>query len=171
MASLKPTQGDVQEVVETDEKQRYQLMNKDNQLMIRAVQGHSTSVVEDSHLLQKVTPWNMPKCCVHGTCRMYLPSIAAKGLLAGGHRGQTLRKHVHFMPFNPGDKRIVSGMRSDCEIAIWLDLTKALEDKVPFYWSANQVLLSPGVNGVIDKKYFTHARDLRTMQILALDSD
>lgn len=52
-------------------------------------------------------------------------------------------------------------MRYDCQIAIWIDLKEAVQDGVPFYISTNQVILIPGINGVIDTKYFTHAPDLQ----------
>lgn len=48
-------------------------------------------------------------------------------------------------------------------------MKKAIEDEVPFYMSANQVILSPGINGVIDKKYFTKARDLHKKEDLSLE--
>ena len=69
------------------------------------------------------------------------------GLLAGGLPGQGSRNHVHFAPCEPGDNRVISGMRSDCEVAIWLDLEKALQSGVPFFRAKNQVILSPGING------------------------
>eukprot|EP00438_Fugacium_kawagutii_P023720 Skav228047 [mRNA] locus=scaffold1188:212826:213635:+ [translate_table: standard] len=169
LASLKTSQVDIEKIVAGNDKKRFELKGKDGQMMIRAVQGHSMKVVEDNHLLQNVDPENLPDCCVHGTYRKHFESIKKKGLLAGGRQGQTFRNHVHFSSFNPGDKRVISGMRYDCEIAIWIDLEKAVRDKVPFYLSANQVLLSPGIDGVIDKKYFTHARDLKTMEDLPLD--
>ena len=48
------------------------------------------------------------------------------------------------IPHEPNDKRVVSGMRKDCEVAIWINLKAALEDGVPFYRSQNQVILTPG---------------------------
>ncbi|CAK8991910.1 Pentatricopeptide repeat-containing protein At1g74850 [Durusdinium trenchii] len=87
----------------------------------------------------------------HGTYRRHFDSIRRVGLLAGGGQGQGFRNHVHFSPCEPGDKRVISGMRSDaqhcvftvlvssrgydCEIAIWIDLKRAIADNVPFYMS------------------------------------
>lgn len=169
LTRLNTTQADVERIVQGDTKRRFQLMHKHQNLMIRAVQGHSMTLVEDKRLLQTVTLNNMPDCCVHGTYRKHFESIKQNGLLAGGRQGRALRKHVHFSSFNPGDKRVISGMRYNCDIAIWIDLEKAIRANVPFYLSANQVLLSPGIGGVIAPKYFTHARDLKTMQDLPLD--
>lgn len=163
---LNATQADIQRIVARDDKQRFAVMKKKKKIMIRAVQGHSMTLVEDKYLLQRVDPDNLPDCCVHGTYRKHFESIKKKGLLAGGHQGQTFRNHVHFSSFAPGDKRVISGMRYDCEIAIWIDLKRAIRDQIPFYLSANRVLLSPGVAGVIDTKYFTHACDLKTKTFL-----
>eukprot|EP00913_Durusdinium_trenchii_P002553 g2362.t1 len=71
----------------------------------------------------------------HGTYRRHFDSIRRVGLLAGGGQGQGFRNHVHFSPCEPGDKRVISGMRYDCEIAIWIDLKRAIADNVPFYMS------------------------------------
>ena len=167
LSGLKTTQADVERIVAGNDKKRFELKG-DGRVMIRAVQGHSMKVVDDSQLLQTVDLKNLPDCCVHGTYRKHFESIKRKGLLAGGRQGQSYRNHVHFSSFNPGDERVISGMRYDCQIAIWIDLKKAVQDGVPFYISTNQVILSPGINGVIDKKYFTHARDLQNKEDLSL---
>ncbi|CAK9041702.1 unnamed protein product [Durusdinium trenchii] len=171
LSSLNTTQADVERIVAGNDKKRFELKeDKEDGHMIRAVQGHSMKVVDDDQLLQNVDLKNLPDCCVHGTYRKYFESIKAKGLLAGGRKGQSFRNHVHFSSFNPGDKRVISGMRYDCEIAIWIDLKRAIEDGVPFFLSTNRVILSPGISGVIEKKYFTHARDLQKNEDLPLDS-
>ena len=167
LSGLKTTQADVERIVAGNDKKRFELKG-DGRVMIRAVQGHSMKVVDDSQLLQTMDLKNLPDCCVHGTYRKHFESIKRKGLLAGGRQGQSYRNHVHFSSFNPGDERVISGMRYDCQIAIWIDLKKAVQDGVPFYISTNQVILSPGINGVIDKKYFTHARDLQNKEDLSL---
>ena len=170
LSDLKATQDDVERIVASNDKKRFELKQdvKVGQVMIRAVQGHSMKVVDDNHLLQNVDLNNLPDCCVHGTFRKHFESIKSKGLLAGGKQGQGFRNHVHFSSFEPGDERVISGMRYDCEIAIWIDLKKAVEDGVPFYISTNQVILSPGINGVIDRKYFTRARDLKVKEDLPI---
>ncbi|CAE7628835.1 trpt1 [Symbiodinium sp. CCMP2456] len=159
----------VQKVVQKSDKKRFELQEVDGQLYIRAVQGHSIKVIDDDKLLKKLERADeLPKDCVHGTYRRHFESIRKVGLLAGGGQGQGFRNHVHFAPYAPGDKRVISGMRYDCEIAIWIDLKKAIADGVPFYISANQVILSPGIKGIIDKKYFLKARDLQKKEDLKL---
>eukprot|EP00931_Biecheleriopsis_adriatica_P003178 TRINITY_DN10452_c0_g1_i1.p1 TRINITY_DN10452_c0_g1~~TRINITY_DN10452_c0_g1_i1.p1 ORF type:complete len:433 (-),score=82.37 TRINITY_DN10452_c0_g1_i1:85-1383(-) len=162
LQELECTRDDVQNVVETSDKQRFEMKELDGKEMIRAVQGHSMKVVMDEELLKKLEAEDadLPQDCVHGTYRKHLDSICRHGLIAGGGQGQSFRNHVHFAPFAPGDKRVISGMRYDCEIAIWVDLRKAIAEGVPFYMSANKVILSPGVDGIISKKYFVKMRDL-----------
>lgn len=160
----------VQKVVQKSDKKRFELQEVGGQLYIRAVQGHSIKVIDDDKLLKKLEPGDeLPKDCVHGTYRRHFESIRKVGLLAGGGQGQGFRNHVHFAPYAPGDKRVISGMRYDCEIAIWIDLKQAIADGVPFYISANQVILSPGIKGIIDKKYFLKARDLQKKEDLKLE--
>lgn len=169
LSELDVKQSDVEQVVKRSDKKRFELKEEDGEVMIRAVQGHSIKVIDDDQLLKKLDLTNLPELCVHGTYRKHFESIKQNGLLAGGGQGQGFRNHVHFSAFAPGDKRVISGMRYDCEVAIWIDLKKAIEDEVPFYMSANQVILSPGINGVIDKKYFTKARDLHKKEDLSLE--
>lgn len=169
LSELDVKQSDVEQVVKRSDKKRFELKEEDGEVMIRAVQGHSIKVIDDDQLLTKLDLTNLPELCVHGTYRKHFDSIKQNGLLAGGGQGQGFRNHVHFSAFAPGDKRVISGMRYDCEVAIWIDLKKAIEDEVPFYMSANQVILSPGINGIIDKKYFTKARDLHKKEDLSLE--
>jgi len=168
LSELEVTKEDVQQVVKRSDKKRFELKDEDGEVLIRAVQGHSMKVIDDNQLLQKLDLTNLPDCCVHGTYRKYFESIKSVGLLAGGGQGQGFRNHVHFSAFAPGDKRVISGMRYDCDIAIWIDLKRAIQDEVPFYMSTNQVILSPGINGIIDKKYFKRARDLHKKEDLPL---
>jgi len=164
LQSIGCTAEDVQKVVRDSDKKRFELAEEAGVIRIRAVQGHSIKVVQDEHLLRRLSAHDhdLPKQCVHGTYHRHLQSIMQRGLLAGGGAGQAFRNHIHFAPFDPGDRRVISGMRYDCEVAIWIDLKRALSDDVPFYMSANQVILSPGVNGCVDKKYFVQARDLKS---------
>ena len=95
----------------------------------------------------------LTKVCVHGTYTGNVSSILQRGLLAGGLRGASKRKHVHFAPLEPGDHRVISGMRADCDAAICINLRAALRDGVPFFRSTNNAIVSPGIEGVIAAKY------------------
>ena len=153
---------EVREVVQGSNKQRFELNTESRIEYIRATQGHSMKGIDEGliHRCLSVEDADLPSVCVHGTYWKYFDSIKWNGLWAGGTQKGCTRTHVHFVPFNPGDRRIVSGMRKDCEVAIWIDLRKALKDGIPFYESANKVILSSGITGRIDTDYFIKAKDL-----------
>ena len=97
--------------------------------------------------------------CVYGTFNRHLPSILRLGLITGGTRYS--RNHVHFTPYEPDDSRIISGVRSGSEVAIYIDLHRALRHGVPFFISTNYVILSPGMEGVIAADYILKLRNMR----------
>ncbi len=159
---------DVERVVYLSDKQRLAFRTEDGELLIRAVQGHSMHEVQDDLLLRslRVDDEDLPEVCVHGTFKQHLSSILRLGLLAGGRRGS--RNHVHFQPYEPGNARVISGLRGDSQFAIYFDLRRALADGVPFFVSGNNVILSPGIDGVISPDYVVRVRDLETDTDLAL---
>lgn len=46
-------------------------------------------------------------------------------------------------------------MRSSVQVLIYINLALALEDQIPFYRSANNVILSAGIDGKLPVKYFS----------------
>jgi len=56
-------------------------------------------------------------------------------------------------------------MRQDCDVAFYIDLRNALSQGIPFFMSANWVVLSPGINGVVPARFLTKWVDLRTRQM------
>lgn len=60
-------------------------------------------------------------CVVHGTFKTAWPSIAKEGL------SRMSRMHIHFCPYEPGDKRIVSGVRNNAEIYIYINIGRAIQ--------------------------------------------
>lgn len=154
---------DITRVVQDDRKGRFETKVIGGILMVRATQGHSLDVVEDGLLLEplSIDSRDLPRFCVHGTYRAFIKDIRRNGLLAGGVLGQRHRRHVHFATSPPGRRStVVSGMRTDCEIAVWVDLQAALQDDVPFFRSTNGVICSPGVQGVVAPKYISKISDL-----------
>lgn len=43
------------------------------------------------------------------------------------------RQHIHFSEDFPGSKNVISGMRSSCQVAIYIDIKKALEGKLSIF--------------------------------------
>jgi len=166
MKSLSATQEEVVAAVQNSDKKRFDLAEEAGVMLIRATQGHSMKAVDDDSLLHRLSLNDpaLPKVCVHGTYHRYLKSILQQGLKAGG--GKSDRNHVHFASYEPGDSKVISGMRYDCEVAIYLDLRRAIQNGVPFFLSKNEVVLSPGINGVVSPEFISSARDLKTGQMI-----
>ncbi|XP_028208767.1 tRNA 2'-phosphotransferase 1-like [Glycine soja] len=64
------------------------------------------------------------------------------------------RLHVHFSCGLPTDGEVISGMRQDVNVLIFLDVRKALEECMKLYISDNKVILTEGFDGVVPPKYF-----------------
>ncbi|XP_016853188.1 tRNA 2'-phosphotransferase 1 isoform X2 [Anolis carolinensis] len=153
---------DVQRVVETNEKQRFALRPhpSDAHLQIRANQGHSLQVSE-LELVPLLNPSDFPEIVAHGTYLHHWPAIRKDGLSRMG------RSHIHLAPGLPGDAAVLSGMRNNCEVAIVIDIAKALADGIPFFRSANGVILTPGdAQGLLLPCYFREALQLRPKRSL-----
>uniref|UniRef100_A0A8C6QKH0 2'-phosphotransferase n=2 Tax=Nannospalax galili TaxID=1026970 RepID=A0A8C6QKH0_NANGA len=156
---------DVQRVVETNGKQRFALQPGEPGTgpLIRANQGHSLQVPE-LELMPLETPQALPPMLAHGTFWKHWPSILLKGLSCQG------RTHIHLAPGLPEDPGIISGMRPNCEVAVFINGPLALADGIPFFRSANGVILTPGnTDGLLLPKYFKEALQLRpTRKLLSL---
>ncbi|XP_073309608.1 uncharacterized protein [Primulina huaijiensis] len=139
---------DVREVVRRDNKQRFSLLEESGELLIRANQGHTIETVETESLLKLIlSPEEIP-VCVHGTYRRNLQSILEQGLK------RMKRLHVHFSCGLPTDGEVISGMRRDINMLIFLDVRKAMEEGMKLYISDNRVILTEGFGGVVPMKYF-----------------
>lgn len=97
--------------------------------------------------------------------KRHIDSILKHGLIAGGcskdHRSSS-RNHVHFTPYAINNAKVISGMRSDCEAVISIDLKAAIHRGIPFYVSTNKVILSPGIGGVIPPEFIHSIKDAHT---------
>uniref|UniRef100_A0A3Q3EMN6 2'-phosphotransferase n=1 Tax=Labrus bergylta TaxID=56723 RepID=A0A3Q3EMN6_9LABR len=149
---------DVQRVVATNDKQRFKLRPhpEDGRLQIRASQGHSVQVVD---LELKPILAGSPDCpaeAVHGSYLRNWNSIKQQGL------SRMQRTHIHLAPGLPGEDGVISGMRRDCDLAVYIDVPKALADGIEFFWSENGVLLTAGnTEGKLLPKYFSRAVRLK----------
>ncbi|KAL8556519.1 hypothetical protein ACS0TY_004099 [Phlomoides rotata] len=139
---------DVREAVRKDNKQRFSLLEENGELLIRANQGHTLTTVETESLLKPILSHEEVPVCVHGTYKKNLESILQYGLK------RMKRLHVHFSCGLPTDGEVISGMRRDVNVLIFLDVRKALEDGMKLYISENKVILTEGFDGVVPVKYF-----------------
>jgi 2'-phosphotransferase len=115
--------------------------NQDLQWYIRANQGHSLDIDIDLDVLTE------PLVCIHGTNPTAYSKIKSNGL------NKMKRTHIHFAPGLPTDG-VISGMRSSCQVLIYIDMKKAMQSGIQFFKSRNGVILSAGVDGVIYPEFF-----------------
>lgn len=139
---------DVREAVRKDNKQRFSLVEENGELLIRANQGHTLTSVETESLLKPIVSVEEVSVCVHGTYKKNLDSILEHGLK------RMQRLHVHFSSGLPTDGEVISGMRRNVNVLIFLDIRKALEEGMKLYISDNKVILTEGFDGVVPVKYF-----------------
>lgn len=149
----------LKEIVDKNDKKRFELANfpdletKYSRLFIRATQGHTMTVVEDELLLTKIEDCISFQTVVHGSFMKFWDDIKKQGL-------KTMkRNHIHFAPGYPGEKEVISGMRSNCSLLIEIDMEKAMKDGMVFYLSKNNVILTSGFDKVIPPKYFKQVKD------------
>ena len=134
--------GMLEEIVRTDEKQRYSF-NEDKTL-IRANQGHSIPV--DIGLEKK----NPPPILYHGTGKKYVESIEAQGLLPKS------RLYVHLSADLQTAVKV--GSRHGTPVVYQIDTDRMAADGYDFYLSANGVWLTKTVPAAYLKRYCDQLR-------------
>ncbi|KAH9597270.1 Exonuclease [Trypanosoma melophagium] len=132
--------GNIAFVVHTNEKQRFKMAyDEDYRLYIRANQGHSLDSINPE--LQRITSTAaLPDTIVHGT---YYD--AWKEIRACGYLSTMRRQHIHFAKGLSKSEGVISGMRGNVQVLLYLDVAKLLADKIELWESANGVVLTPGV--------------------------
>ena len=150
---------DIEKIVETCEKKRFTLKKEKNKCFIAANQGHSIKI--SSSLLKPITLENYSKYnyanVIHGSYLIAKNRILKQGL------SRMNRYHIHFTS-EINNKKVVSGMRNSCEIYVYIDILKALNDGYLFFQSPNGVILSPGnSSGFIPPEYIIKIVDKKDL--------
>uniref|UniRef100_A0A7S1KLI4 2'-phosphotransferase n=1 Tax=Percolomonas cosmopolitus TaxID=63605 RepID=A0A7S1KLI4_9EUKA len=143
----------IQQIVDDNDKKRFHMYqhNKSGDWFIRANQGHSMKLdIEMEELTEPIDT------VIHGTYREKWQSIATSGL------SRMSRQHIHFASGMPGENGVISGMRSSCQVIVFVDMEAAMKDGIKFFRSANGVILSDGLNGTIPPQYFKRVVDRRS---------
>jgi 2'-phosphotransferase len=166
LKSLHVTFEDIRTAVSDNAKQRFSMKanpalptvpdpqsTEPSHWVIRANQGHSIAI-DSAALLLPITieAGNVPEVVVHGTYYAFYQTIVESGGLK-----KMGRNHIHFSTGLPEDKQgVISGMRGDVEILIYVDIQKSLEDGGVLWWiSENGVVLTEGdENGCLGTKYW-----------------
>ncbi|KAF8323504.1 KptA family-domain-containing protein [Cantharellus anzutake] len=153
----------IQSIVETNDKKRFHLMHEPingesadpliaTGWWIRANQGHSLQKfrqVEDLELVEIKTPEEVP-IAIHGTNPEAWESISLEGL------SRMKRSHIHLSAGLLGTEGVISGMRKNSEVLIYIDIETAMcKGGLKFFRSANGVILTTGdEKGFIAPSYF-----------------
>ncbi|KAH9873115.1 hypothetical protein J1614_005512 [Plenodomus biglobosus] len=135
--------------------------------LIRANQGHSIKVDTDG-LLTPITQesGNIPETVIHGT-----DEPAWKLILKSGGLRRMGRNHIHFASGLPAGFKpltsstgsaeekeaapVISGMRKNSSILIYIDIQAALLAGIQFFVSENGVILSEGnEQGLVPYEFF-----------------
>ncbi|CAJ2509975.1 Uu.00g058750.m01.CDS01 [Anthostomella pinea] len=187
LRNLKPTVAEIQAEVANSAKQRFSIKPRSDgagdassdpaHWLIRANQGHSIALASEGlHTPITLEAGNIPDVVVHGTYFAFWPAIVASGGLK--RMGRT---HTHFgtgLPDGEDGKgqgqvhdetdekketKVISGMRADAEILIFVDVAQSLRDGGVKWWlSENGVVLTEGnADGVVPTRYFTEVRGRR----------
>lgn len=191
---------DIKRIATNSDKQRFRLAmrkhpsisNENNEekceevLCIRANQGHTMTCINEEELLTPITKdelMNMkPNSIVHGTYRKaWIEYIQKEGLC------RMKRNHIHFAPGLPlgfiigkeeasNDEKgvkVISGMRTSCDVLIYLDEQKCAKDNLRFFRSDNGVILTSGLGerGMLPVCYFSKVVDVKSNMIILNQSE
>ena len=142
----------IQEVCALNDKQRFTIRQHPDfpdKYQIRANQGHTIkSVNVDMRKFQNAE--EIDHDVIHGTYRKCWPEI-----LKSGGLNKMKRNHIHFAKGLPGDSGVISGMRQNAQVRIYIDVAEAMKAGFEFYESTNGVILCPGdENGTLPSKFF-----------------
>ncbi|KAG5916758.1 hypothetical protein E4U53_004272 [Claviceps sorghi] len=167
LKSLNVSLDEVKSIVETNDKKRFALKpnpaldpppSPDSpspaDYLIRANQGHSLDV-DPAALFTPIAlgDADFPARVVHGTYFAFWDAIVA----SGGLRPMG-RSHIHCSDRTP-EEGAVSGMRSDAELLVEIDVEASLRSGVTWWRSQNGVILTEGGEGrVLSSRFFRSVR-------------
>eukprot|EP01095_Lingulamoeba_sp_RSL-Kostka_P002233 TRINITY_DN1309_c4_g1_i1.p1 TRINITY_DN1309_c4_g1~~TRINITY_DN1309_c4_g1_i1.p1 ORF type:complete len:254 (-),score=76.69 TRINITY_DN1309_c4_g1_i1:206-967(-) len=152
----------LRDIVESCSKQRFYIEVRNDGEYIRANQGHSMKHIQVD--LEEITIEDDVPLCVHGTYYRAWEFIKKRGL------SRMNRIHIHLATGLKDDNTVISGMRQSCQLFIYIDIKKAIEDGYRFYRSMNNVILSPGNNkGYIPVRYFSKVVDAYSKEEIDFD--
>eukprot|EP00401_Gymnodinium_catenatum_P003756 CAMPEP_0117605134 /NCGR_PEP_ID=MMETSP0784-20121206/79040_1 /TAXON_ID=39447 /ORGANISM="" /LENGTH=555 /DNA_ID=CAMNT_0005408175 /DNA_START=43 /DNA_END=1707 /DNA_ORIENTATION=- len=146
-------------MVDSNTKKRFGLLqvemeNEDGEQtrdvwMIRATQGHGGAMGKvvrlDAVANMEITNPDMFDAVYHGTSRRNAESIKRRGLMVSERDG----RDIHMIDKLPESGEVCSGMRPGCDWIVRVDMRRAMQAGVRFFLSANGVILSRGLDGVI----------------------
>ncbi|KAI8085026.1 phosphotransferase KptA/Tpt1 [Halteromyces radiatus] len=145
------TEAQIQYIVANNDKQRFFLKQDHGDWYIRANQGHSLRQLDSVDMTPQQTPLDT---VIHGTTLANWHLIQQSGYIS-----RMNRNHIHCAIGLPEDNGVISGIRSSSQVLIYIDMQKALQDGILFYRSANDVILTDGLDGSLSLKYVSQVVD------------
>ena len=159
------TEEEIIDVIHYNLKSRFEVRPVDGTYSVRALHGHSISHVRDDLILTKLSVEDTPEYAAHGTFYDFYESIARRGLMAGGLQSCKGNPSAD-MSIWCRSSRGISGMRSDCDMAIWIKTREAAAAGLTFYKSANAVLLT---DTTIDPVFCHSVQILKSSEVLTAE--
>ena len=171
-----PDLADIEHVVSSNAKKRFELSSGTDEgpgdgrgpvLWIRAVQGHSLEDVKDvstDALTLDNVALHLPLrdestgdyMAIHGT------QAEAWDHIRASHELRRMgRNHIHMAQGLPGDSGVISGMRNSSTHLLYISVSAALRDGIPFAMASNGVVLSSGAGdtGALPLTYVLRVTD------------
>lgn len=152
------TLSDIKNEINNATKKRYVLMEKNNQLYIKAIMGHTGTVLnalvlEDLHI--KITQ-PLDELFYTTTLEKYNNGLATSGLKVNK------RWNIEFTTPDLFNGNTAEG------ISIYIDMESAIHNGIDFFIAENDMIISIGTGPeyMIDSKYFTKVIDRSTGQDL-----
>lgn len=119
-------------------KRRFQAIEENGCLLVRAVQGHTMAAVRPDALMQEITDPDEVPICIHGTYEKAFEMIQKSDL------NRMSRNEIQMAVGLPDDPEVTSGVRQNVEVLIYVDVARAMGEGLRFFRSANNVICSPG---------------------------
>ena len=125
------TADDVRALVAACEKGRFELreagVDGAPESLIRATQGHTiASGLDDDAMLTRLDETSDVIEAVHGTSRGAWERIRVRWSVPDATQARPPREGPS------GDRQVVSGMRADSTVAVWVDVARGIREGLPF---------------------------------------
>jgi len=137
------TEQNIRDLVEMNEKKRFGLKDLNDELHIRAHQGHSINHVQDTELLEEIPETEELQTLCHGTFSTKWDMIKEEGLRTMG------RNHIHLVSkdLSAEENRtsVISGTRGDFDTIVFVATALARAEGITFFRSENDVVLTRGL--------------------------
>lgn len=127
----------IENIVKYDNKERFEI----NGEYVKAKNGHSQDVDDEKMFEEIVEPI---EDVYHLTFHECLESIKQNGL------SRMRRTHIHFCK-----KEDIKILGRCAPVKLKINMKKCMDDGIKFFITKNRVILSRGIDGVIQMKYLT----------------